>query len=161
MSFVYPHVFEGAIDRFGVGRARKIWYTVLFLPSTFEDQLPFAAYPRLRVDGEIADFPVTGAWMPTGDGRRYFIVAPRVLKEGGIHVGDVVEMRFRIGDQDAVDVPTELALALEADPVAKMAWVGLSAGKQRGMTHRIHPAKAPETRAKRVSEVLKILLEQR
>jgi hypothetical protein len=28
------HSFEGPIDRFGVGKSRKVWYTVLFLPPT-------------------------------------------------------------------------------------------------------------------------------
>lgn len=149
--------FEGTIDRFGVGRTRKVWYTVLFLPHELEAKLPFVQFPRLRVKGEIGESPVEGAWMPTGDGRRYFIVAPRVLrvlKHLGVGLGDLVDMRFRIADQNAVDVPPELTAALAANPRAYKAWGALTAGKQRGLTHRIHPAKTEETRARRVAEVL-------
>lgn len=157
MTPIYPHSFEGPLDRFGVGKARKVWYTVLFLPPALEADLPFKAFPRLRVDGEIADMPVTGAWMPTGDGRRYFIVAPRVLKETGFGPGDLVEMRFRIADQDAVDVPPELAAALARHPAATAVWEGLTPGKRRGLTYRVHGAKAPATRARRVAEVIAAL----
>lgn len=157
----YHHNFEGPIERFGVGKTRKVWYTVLFLPTALERQLPFAAHPRLRVDGEIVEVPVTGAWMPTGDGRRYFIVAARVLKEASVGVGQQVEMRFRIADQDAVDVPPELARALRANTRAKAAWDALSAGKQRGLTHPIHSAKTTTTRERRVLETIAALTENK
>lgn len=159
----YPHDFEGLLDRFGVGRDRKVWYTVLFLPESIAAELPFATFPRLRVEGEIADVPVEGAWMPTGDRRRYFIVAPRVLKaggDGGVGVGDLVRMRFRIADQNAVDVPPELAAALACIADARTAWDALTPGKQRGLTHRVHGAKSAETRARRVAEVISIIVDR-
>jgi len=150
----FDHAFEGAIDRFGVGKTRKVWYSVLFLPPEIASDLPFARYPRLRVDGEIADVPVTGAWMPTGDGRRYFIVGPRVFRDASVGVGSVVEMRFRIADQDAVDMPDALAAALLLDADAAKAWAALTPGKQRGLTHSVHGAKTDPTRARRVAEVI-------
>lgn len=157
MAIPYLHSFEGLIDRFGVGKARKIWYTVLFLPPDLASQLPFADFPRLRVEGEIADLPVEGAWIPTGDGRRYFIVAPRVLHGASIGVGDLVEMRFGVADQAAVDVPGELAAALAHCPEAQAAWLSLTPGKRRGLAHRIHGAKAPATRRRRTDEVIALL----
>ena len=157
MTFGYAYDFEGPLDRFGVGKARKIWYTVLFLPTALGATLPFHAHPRLRVEGEIADLPVEGAWMPTGDGRRYFMVSPRVLKQAELAIGDRVEMRFRIADQTAVDVPSELASALSLDPAADAAWGTLTPGGRRGFAHLVHGAKSPETRARRVAEVLAAL----
>ena len=154
MNAPYRYSFEGPIDRFGVGKTRKVWYTVLFLPDAVAAELPFARYPRLRVDGEIADLPVGGAWMPTGDGRRYIIVALRVLREAEITVGDQVEMRFGIADQNAVDMPDALVRALVRNSVAAQAWARLTPGKQRGLTHRIHAAKSEPTRERRVAEVV-------
>lgn len=159
MAVPYLHSFEGPVDRFGVGKTRKVWYTVLFLPPELESELPFGAYPRLRVEGEIADLPVEGAWIPTGDGRRCFIVAPRVLKGAAISIGDVIEMRFGIADQSAVDMPAELVAALARSAEAGAAWRALTPGKQRGLTHRIHGAKAPETRRRRTDEVIAILID--
>lgn len=154
MSFGYPHAFEAPLSRFGVGRTRKLWYTVLFLPPAIEPALPFAAHPRLRVEGEIAELPAEGAWMPTGDNRRYFMVSPKILKAAQLAIGDTVEMRFRIADQGAVDVPPELAAALAADPAARGAWAALTPGGRRGFAHLVHGAKASATRARRVADVL-------
>jgi len=154
----YPHVFEADLDRFGVGRTRKVWYTVLFLPADLAATLPFADHPRLRIEGEIADVPVEGAWIPTGDGRRYVIVAPRVLKDAGVGIGDRVEMRFRIADQAAVDVPPELAAAIARDAAAQQAWAALTPGKRRGHAHRVRDAKGEATRARRVAEVITLLV---
>lgn len=157
VSGYYDHCFESIIDRFGVGRTRKIWYSVLFLPADLEGALPFARFPRLRVDGEIADVPVSGAWIPTGDGRRYIIVAPRVFRDAGVDVGSLVEMRFRIADQDAVDMPEALATALSLDAAAANAWSDLKPGKKRGFAHIVHGAKTDPTRTRRISEVIAAL----
>lgn len=150
----YPYAFEGQIDRFGVGKTRKVWYTVVFLPADIAAELPFAQYPRLRIDGEIADLPVAGAWMPTGDGRRYFIVAPRILRGAAVGAGDLVEMRFGIADQTAMDMPDALVRALSRNDAAAEAWNRLTPGKRRGMTHRVHAARTEPTRERRAAEII-------
>lgn len=151
---LYPHAFEGALQRHGVGRDRKVWYTVLFLPHELAAELPFDRFPRLRVEGEIADQPVSGAWMPVGDGRRYFIVSPAVRKSAGAGLGALLEMRFRVADQEAVEVPEALARALAANVRAAAAWDALTPGRRRGFCHRVNGAKTDPTRARRVAEVL-------
>ncbi|MEO0618845.1 MAG: DUF1905 domain-containing protein, partial [Pseudomonadota bacterium] len=133
MSY-FDYDFEGVIDWHGVGKSKVITYKVLFMPPHFEDELPFKTYPRLRVEAEIADVPVRGAWMPVGDGRRYFIVSPEIKKSTGFDVGDVVEMRFRIDDQNHVDVPRALELAIQSDDKASRQWDTLTAGKKRMFT---------------------------
>lgn len=153
----YPHEFDGPLRRFGVGRNRQIYYTVLFIPPELKAALPFATYPRLRVEGEIADLPVEGAWMPAGDGRHYSIVAARVLRAVNGKVGTVLGMRFRIADQNAVDVPPELAAALMEDAQAYALWEALTPGRRRGLTHRIHSAKSADTRKRRTADVIALL----
>ena len=54
-----------------------------------------------------------GAWNPVADGRKYFILSAKFLSTAGVSVGGATEMRFNIDDQDFVDVPDELADALE------------------------------------------------
>ena len=80
-----------------------------------------------------------------------------LLRESGLSRGDEVEVRFRIGDQDAVDVPTELDLALSDDDGARRAWDATSPGKRRGMTHHVASAKRPATREARVETVMRAL----
>lgn len=156
----FPHDFTAKISLHGVGKSRVITYKVLFMPALFESILPFRTYPRLRVEGEIADVPVRGAWMPVGDGRRYFIVSPTIKANTGLDVGDEVEMRFRIDDQDFVDVPKALDLALDAAPSARDRWNKLTAGKRRMFTHHVAAAKSPATEQRRVSEALLAIEEE-
>jgi Bacteriocin-protection, YdeI or OmpD-Associated/Domain of unknown function (DUF1905) len=153
----YPYSFEGEIERFGVGKGRVIWYQVLMLPQHLRAELPFDQHPRLRVKGEIADVPVEGAWMPTGDGRNYFIVGPHVRKQTDAKLGMRAEMRFRVDNQDRVDVPEALARALASSHRRQKLWDALTPGKQRGLCHLVRMAKSEATQAKRIKDVLKQL----
>ncbi|MEO1191041.1 MAG: YdeI/OmpD-associated family protein [Pseudomonadota bacterium] len=153
----FTHSFEDVIALQGVGKTKVLTYKVLFMPPQFERELPFDVYPRLRVEGEIAEVPVRGAWMPVGDGRRYFIVSPKVKKETGFDVGDLVEMRFRIDDQDHVDIPRSLQLALGRDDAVKAAWDALTAGKKRMFTFHVASAKTEPTEARRVAEAMEAI----
>jgi hypothetical protein len=150
----FTHDFVGAITLLGVGKSRVITYKVLFMPPRFEAELPFKTYPRLRVEGEIADVPVRGAWMPVGDGRRYFIVSPDIKANTGLDVGDEVEMRFRVDDQDHVDVPAALSTALNSDEIASAQWDKLTAGKKRMFTAHVFSAKTAPTEQSRVNEAM-------
>ena len=159
MSAFFPYEFETELGEFGVGKSRKVWYRVVFLPQDFEEQLPFDEYPRLRIDGEIGDVPVNSAWIPTGDGRRYLIVAPEVLKAAGLSIGDRVTVRFRIADQNHVDVPRALELAIAASREAATAWEELTPGKKRALAHHVGSAKTDATRAKRVAQAVAALID--
>ncbi|WP_300057516.1 YdeI/OmpD-associated family protein [uncultured Roseobacter sp.] len=158
MSY-FTHDFVGEIGLHGVGKSRVITYKVLFMPPRFETELPFKTYPRLRVEGEIADVPVRGAWMPVGDGRRYFIVSPDIKANTGLDVGDEVEMRFRVDDQDHVDVPDALTAALDADDAASAQWEKLTAGKRRMFTNHVFSAKTSPTEQRRVDEAMAAIKE--
>lgn len=155
----FTHEFVGKIDRHGVGKTRVITYKVLFMPTRFEAELPFKTYPRLRVEGEIADVPVRGAWMPVGDGGRYFIVSPQIKANTGLDVGDQVEMRFRVDDQDYVDVPATLNTALKSDDAAYARWDKLTAGKKRMFTNHVFSAKTSPTEQRRVDEAMAAITE--
>lgn len=156
MSY-FTHEFEAVIENFGVGRERQIFYKVLFLPPQLEADLPFDQYPRLRVEGEIADIPVRCAFIPAGDGRRYVIVPPVVSKVTGLDLGDLVEFRFRVDDQDFVDTPAALQDAIDADDELRSIWDGLTAGKKRMFAHHVASAKSAPTVDKRVAESLEAL----
>lgn len=153
----FTHEFDAPIEEFGVGRTKKVWYRVVFMPAALESQLPFDRYPRLRIDGEISDVPISNAFIPTGDGRRYLIVSPKVLRDAGVTLGDEVSVRFRVADQDHVDVPDALVRALSNDRSASAAWDALTPGKRRAMAHRVAGAKTQPTIKRRVVEVLESL----
>ena len=159
MSY-FTHEFVGKIALHGVGKSRVITYRFLFMPPRFETGPSFQIYPRFRVKGEIADVPVRGAWMPVGDGRRYFIVSPDIKANAGLDVGDEVEMRFRVDDQDHVDVPVALNVALNSDAAVSAQWDKLTAGKKRMFTNHVFSAKTAPTEQRRVDEAMVAITEE-
>ncbi|MEM7706421.1 MAG: YdeI/OmpD-associated family protein [Pseudomonadota bacterium] len=160
MDSYFTHEFQSEIAKFGVGKARKVWYRVVFMPPELESELPFDEFPRLRVDGEIAEIPIASAFMPTGDGRRYLIVSPTLLKDAGLQLGDPVNVRFRIADQDHVDVPEALVKVLDENAEASRLWEALTPGKQRALAFHVAGAKRAPTVEKRLAEVFHALTER-
>lgn len=154
---LFTHEFEAPLTTHGVGKSRVIWYHVLFMPAYLAKTLPLGMHPRLRVRGEIVDIPVSGAWMPTGDGGHYFIVSPKVRKGTGARLGDMLDMRFVIDDQDRVDVPAALEDALNARPEIRAIWERTTPGKRRGLAHRVAQAKTSATVLRRIQEVIDLL----
>jgi uncharacterized protein YdeI (YjbR/CyaY-like superfamily) len=77
-----------------------------------------------------------------------------LLKQAGLGIGDVAEVRFAVDDQDAVDTPSALLRALAQDEAARAAWDALTPGKQRALSHRILGAKTAPTQSRRLAEVL-------
>jgi hypothetical protein len=153
MSF-YPYSFEAPIERHGVGRSRKVWYTVLFLPDDIAAQLPFDQHPQLRIEGELEEQPMDNAFIPAGDGRYYVIVSPDLQKAAGLKLGQRVAFRFRVGDQSAVNMPDALTQALARDAAAHDAWEALTVGRRRGLAYHVASAKTAATRDRRVGAVL-------
>jgi uncharacterized protein YdeI (YjbR/CyaY-like superfamily) len=63
--------------------------------------------------------------------------------------------------QSANVVPPQLRAALDADPVAAAAFAAMSSANRYAMTFRVHDAKKPETKARRVAEYIEMLREGR
>ena len=154
---LFTHEFEAPLTMHGIGKSRVIWYQVLFMPERLARELPLREHPRLRVRGEIVDIPVAGAWIPSGDGRHYFIVSPTVRKATGARLRDMLDMRFVVDDQDRVDVPAALEAALRANPGLHAVWLELSPGRRRGLAHRVAQAKSSDTVRRRIRYVLDAL----
>ena len=154
MSF-YKYSFEAPVERLAIGNKHKvIYYNVILLPDWCAKELPFAEFPKLRIRGEVGDYPVRGAWNPVADGRKYFILSAKFLKTAGLSVGDLTEMRFNVDDQDFVDVPDELDAQLNLNESLREVWTSLSSGKKRFYCHQISSAKQAATRDRRLQMVL-------
>jgi len=154
MSF-FPYEFEAPVEYHDVG-SDKYAYTVIFVPEEIAAELPLKDHPRLRVSGEVSDYPVEASLTPVR-GRWYILLSKRILKALDASVGDCLEVRFKIADQDAVDVPEYLSNALESHPAELALWNAATPGKRRGLAYRVASAKTEATREKRVDEVFGIL----
>ena len=148
MSY-FPFAFTGLIEQHELGTYR---YTVLWLPEDVASELPFADHPRLRMSGELNDYPCTGAWQPSR-GRWYLMLGKPLLKATGLSVGCFAELRFRIEPQDEVEVPVILAQALQGNPAAAARWDAMTPGKHRALSHFVQSAKRRATVVRRVAQV--------
>lgn len=63
--------------------------------------------------------------------------------------------------QSAATVPDDLRAALDAKPAAEAFFTTLDAANRYAILHRIHTAKKPETRARRIATFVEMLAEQR
>ena len=158
MSY-YPYRFEAPVVTHDVGSQRYL-YTVVFLPAELAGALPLKEYPRLRISGEAAEQPFEAALTPVR-GRWYILLSKKMLKAMEAGLGDVVEVCFRIADQNAVEMPSALERALAADRALARLWDRLTPGRQRGLAYRVAAAKTETTRAKRIAEVAAILRGER
>lgn len=152
MSF-YAFRFEAKISTLDYGRYN---YTVVYLPDELAGQLPLAKFPRLRVEGEIAEYPFNAALIPAQQGR-HLIIPPELMKAASLQRDDLVEVRFNIADQDGVAVPEELQVALSENPLAAAVWERMTPGRRRGLAYLVAKPKGEETRAKKAADLVHAL----
>ena len=150
---IYQHEFSTKLKSHQFGRSQ---YVVAYLSKQLIRDLPLDKNPRLRIDGEINGFRFSNALHPSG-GKWYVLVPRRTQKKCGIKLGSEVFIQFNIGDQNAVDMPSELAHALNVNERANTVWRDLSPGKRRGFAYRVSSAKRRETRENRIEEVMEQL----
>lgn len=158
----YTYEFSSTIQKHSMGfnKRGELFYNVLFVPDEVRSQLPLKEYPRLRVDGEMHDIPIEAALQPA-KGRSYLLISQAFMKEYGLKLGDEVEVRFNIGDQDFVDVPNELQRAIGENEAAKAKWESLSAGKKRGYATQVASAKREATRVTRAHKMIEFMLDDK
>jgi Bacteriocin-protection, YdeI or OmpD-Associated/Domain of unknown function (DUF1905) len=79
----------------------------------------------------------------------------------GVVTGDEVEVELEFDpDPRVVAEPADLARALDGDPIARAAYDRLPDGRKREHVRAIEGAKKPETRTRRIENVLAMLREQ-
>jgi hypothetical protein len=76
----------------------------------------------------------------------------------GIRAGDLLDLEIELDTAPReIEVPADLAAALDADPAAKRFWGTLSYSNQRWHAEQITAAKKAETRAARVAKSVAML----
>ena len=100
--------------------------------------------------------PFKVSLFPVGGGRHYIRVKAKVRKETRTKAGDRVRMRITVLDRAAVTYPADLLSALRAEGVTRD-FKALPPGRQNFIIRRIDEAVKPETRQKRIQDVVKEL----
>jgi hypothetical protein len=88
-------------------------------------------------------------------GRFMLPVSAEVRQQSGVAAGDEVDVEVSLDTLPReVVVPSDLAAALAADPVARAAFDGLAYTHRREWVRSVEDAKKPETRVRRVAKVI-------
>jgi hypothetical protein len=111
---------------------------------------------RIPVAGTINGVAFRGSTMPMGDGRHCVGFRKEIRSQaGGVGIGDTVTVE--IGRDDAprtVNVPDDLAGALDADPAVRAAFDAMSYTHRKEWVNGVVDAKRPETRARRIAQAV-------
>jgi hypothetical protein len=77
------------------------------------------------------------------------------LRRHDVAAGEPLEVTIGADpDPDSVDLPDELATALEADPMVEHAWESLTPGRQRSLAFHVGRGVQAATRERRVARIV-------
>ena len=97
--------------------------------------------------------PFQVSLFPVGGGQHYIRIRAKVRQETKTKAGDRVRVRVTVLDRADVAIPEDLLSALRAVG-AMEAFKSLPPGKQNFMIRRLVDAAKPETRVKRIQEIV-------
>ena len=97
--------------------------------------------------------PFQVSLFPVGGGQHYIRIKAKVRQETKTSTGDRVRVRVTVLDRADVTIPKDLMSALRAEGATK-AFKSLPPGKQNFMIRRLVDAAKPETRVKRIQEIV-------
>jgi hypothetical protein len=125
------------------------------IPDATVDELGGGGRPKVVVTVNGYTFRSSIARM----GGEYWLgVSAERRAAAGVKGGDLLDLEIELdtGPRE-IEVPADLAAALDADPAAKQFWATLSYSNQRWHAEQVTGAKKPETRAARVTKSIEML----
>jgi hypothetical protein len=118
------------------------------VPTEVVDALGTSRKPAVRVTLNGFTYRSTIATM---NGVFMVGVSNEVRRSAGVEAGDDVDVELELDTEPReVIVPPDLAAALDADPVARRFFDGLSYSNRRRIVIPIEDARTPETRQRRI-----------
>jgi Bacteriocin-protection, YdeI or OmpD-Associated/Domain of unknown function (DUF1905) len=108
---------------------------------------------RIPVTGSINGVPFRGSTMPMGDGTHCVGFRKDTRAQAGrVKPGDIVTIEIERDDAPrTVDIPADLAAALDVDPAVRAAFDGMSYTHRKEYVNAVLDAKRPETRTRRLA----------
>ncbi|UOQ89074.1 YdeI/OmpD-associated family protein [Agromyces endophyticus] len=92
------------------------------------------------------------------DGRNVIGISKAARAELGVEIGDAVEATVALDTAErAVEVPDDLAAALDAEPALRRSFDALSYTRRKELARGVAEAKRPETRARRIEAAVESL----
>ena len=129
-----------------------------FIPIPFSPNEVWGKKQRHHIHGTVNGYPVRGSLGSDGGG--YFIVLGAAWRRHcGIKAGTPVEVVISPEGPQADALPFDIAQALDSEPKAREFFESLATFYRNNYIRWIESAKRPETRAKRINEMIALLKE--
>ena len=129
------------------------------VPDDFVDQLGGGRHPKVRVRLNGTEFGTSIAAM---GGRFLLGVSAERRQAAGVTAGETYDVEIELDTEPRhLEIPEDLAAALDAQPDAREFFSALSFSKRQWHVLQVTGAKQPETRARRVAASVAMLAEGR
>jgi hypothetical protein len=128
-----------------------------FIALPFDADEAWGARDRHSLTGSVGGCKWRGALATIGD-RGGIALGPVWLRDAGLNVGDVAEVALSPEGPQAESLAEDIAAALRAEPKASAFFDSLQTFHRNNYMRWLDSAKKPETRAKRVREMVAMLL---
>jgi hypothetical protein len=127
----------------------------VFFTLPKRESAKFGVRGRVPVTGTIKGYPFRSSIFPMGDGTHYMAVNRAVRAGAGVAAGDRVRVVMETDEATrTVVLPPELDKALSKSKAARARFDKLSYTHRKEHAGWIESAKRPETRARRIEQVL-------
>ncbi|MGB9178192.1 MAG: YdeI/OmpD-associated family protein [Pyrinomonadaceae bacterium] len=126
---------------------------ILTLPV--KESAKFETRGRIPVAGTINGFPFRSSIFPTGSGTHYMAVNREMREGAGVKGGDRAHVLMETDTAPrTIDVPPELKKALSKSRTARARFDKLAYSHRKEYVKWIEAAKRPETRERRIEQVM-------
>lgn len=151
--------------RFSLNAMKKSFNTIIqkegkftFVAIPFPPHEVWGAKPRYHVAGTINSIPVRGTLGALG--QAYFLrLGAAWMRDCKIEVGESVSVVLSLEGPQAENISVDIAKALSENKKAKLFFDDIPTFYRKNFIRWIESAKRAETRAKRIDEMIKLLLE--
>ena len=127
----------------------------VFFTLPKKESTKFGVRGRVPVVGTINGFPFRSSIFPVGDGTHYMAVNRAVRDGAGVAAGDRVKVSMEADTAPrTVAIPPDLARALSKSKQARALFDKQSYTHRKEHVQWIEAAKRPETRARRIEQVV-------
>jgi hypothetical protein len=131
-------------------------WTYASIPEVLQNK--HAPFGWVKVKGFIDNVEIKNyKLMPMGNSQLFLPVKAAIRKQIGKNEGDWVHV-ILYADKDSIEIPSELLLCLEEEPMAYKSFFSYTEGQQNEFIDWIYSAKRKETQVERIVVVLDKLI---
>lgn len=146
--------FEATLERPDM---RGAW-TFVRIPFSVAEE--FGVKGQVPVKGTINGIAYENSLLPQGEGAHILVVKKEIRERAGVDAGDVAQVTLeRETGIRTVEVPPELAEALESQPSARQIFDDLSYSHRKAYCDHVGQARRADTRVRRATKCVDLLMD--